>query len=810
MRFTLSALLLSLAALGQQKPHPLPDGYALPNGWTITPAGKSIPAQDMVLNLSLAPDGRSFVALEGGYNEEGLLVIGAESRTPAQHIVLPTVWLGLAWHPDGKRLFVSGGNGTGTRGQPAPIRAFAYAEGRLSETSILEMNETIDPSRVYWAGLAHHPTKDILYAANKGTGTAPGSVVVFDSNTGKLVGRVPVEVNPYTLAISPDGRALYVSNWASASVSVVDTASLKVIATIPVDRNPNDMVLDSDGRLFVACSNDNTVVVIDTKTRLVRERIGTALTPRSPPGSTPNALALDRENHVLFAANADNNDVAVINVADPGRSEVEGFIPSGWYPSALLVDPARSLLLVGNSKGFGSYAMTAKTPPSSRARRTASSKDLRRGSVSFVGIGEIKTRLAEWTRQVRENSPYRDEFLSQAKPSAAPSVIPQEVGAGSPVKHVVYIIKENRTYDTVLGDMPQGNGDPSLVLFGRKVTPNHHAIAEQFVLFDNLYSDGETSAEGHSWADAAYATDFATKRWPPVYSARSRADLTNAYVPGGGFIWDQCARKGLTYRTYGEYGIQVSGGSQISEAPGAQNLFGHTAPGYRIPGMRDTENAAVFLREFDDFEKNFDNPNPNRRMPNFTIMSLPEDHTRGTTPGAFTPAASVASNDFALGQIIERLTHSRYWPEMAIFVIEDDAQDGPDHVDARRTIAFAISPYIKRGIVDSSMYSTSSMLRTIELLLGLPPMTQFDAAASPMYAAFADTAELKPYDKLPPEIDLNEKNTARAYGAKRSREMDFDDVDRAPMYALNEILWKSIKGARSPMPAPVHRYRLAE
>ncbi len=806
-------LLLTLSLLtlqAQQQPHATPEGYALPNGWNITPAGKSIPARDMVLSLSLAPDGRAVIASQGGYNEEGLLIIDTALDTATQR-VLPTAWYGLAWHPDGKRLFVSGGNGTGSRPSPAPIRMFEYHDGTIADTPSAEYNESINPDLVFWAGLVHHPSKDILFAANRGTGSARGAVVAFDTATGKLIGRIPVDVNPYAVAITPDGRTLFVSNWASASVSVIDTAAMKVVASIPVDRNPNDLVLDSEGRLFVACSNDNSVVVIDVKTRLVRERIGTALTPHSPPGSTPNALALDRANKMLFVANADNNDVAVIRVAEAGRSEVLGFIPAGWYPSALAVDPAKARLYIGNSKGFGSYPWQKQTAGGTRTSgRVPTSKDLRQGSVNIVELKELEAKLPEWTKQVYRNTPYQDEQLARAKSPGVPSVIPREVGAGSPIRHVVYIIKENRTYDQVFGDLKQGNGDPSLVLFGRNVTPNHHAIAEQFVLFDNLYSDGEVSAEGHSWADAAYATDFATKRWPVVYSARSHVDLSNAYVPAAGFIWDQCARKGLTYRTYGEYGIQVSGGSQLEDAPGAGALNGHSAPGYRQPGMRDTDNAEVFLRELDGYEKNFDKTNAQLRLPNFVIMSLPEDHTRGTTPGAFTPQAMVASNDYALGQIIERLTHSKYWPEMAIFVVEDDAQDGPDHVDARRTVALAASPYIHRGIVDSTMYSTSSILRTMELLLGLPPMTQYDAAAMPMYAAFGDTPDLKPYVKIGPQIDVNAKNTARAYGAKQSREMDFDDVDRAPMYALNEILWKSIKGARSPMPAPVHRYRVGE
>ncbi len=499
----------------------------------------------------------------------------------------------------------------------------------------------------------------------------------------------------------------------------------------------------------------------------------------------------------------------MVSIQQPGKSEVLGFIPAGWYPTSVLA--AGGKLYIGNSKGLGSYPDpdAPGSPLSKPGQGDLSLKGLRRGSITIVDLDKWKSNLRKWTRQVYANTPYNDELLARAHAPAVPSVIPREVGAPSPIRHVVYIIKENRTYDQVLGDMPKGNGDPRLTLFGREVTPNHHALADQFVLLDNLFADGDVSAVGHSWSDAAYATDFAEKRWPPVYSGRSEAALSEAYVPAGGYIWDMCKKKGLTYRSYGEYAIQVSAGAEIESAPGAGNLYGHFAEGYRRGSMRDTDNAAVFLKEFDEFEKNYDSSDAARRMPNFVIMSLPEDHTKGTRPGAFTPKACVASNDYALGQIVDRLTHSRYWPEMAIFIIEDDAQDGPDHVDARRTEGFAISPYIRRGSVDSTMYSTSSMLRTMELLLGLPPMSQFDAAATPMYASFGTTADLSPYQALAPRIDLNQKNTALAYGARASQQMDFDDVDRAPMSALNEILWKSIKGADSPMPLPVHRFRFS-
>ena len=430
------------------------------------------------------------------------------------------------------------------------------------------------------------------------------------------------------------------------------------------------------------------------------------------------------------------------------------------------------------------------------------------GAIRIVSIADLERDLPKWTAQVYRNAPYEDALLAQAKAPASESVIPRDVGAGSPVRHVVYIIKENRTYDQV-GDIARGDGRPAAGAV-RKDNPRplRPGGAVRPVRQSVCGRGGER--DGSLVVTAAYATDFAEKRWPVTYSGRGNTALSNAYVPAGGYLWDQCRRKGLTYRSYGEYGTQVSGGAQIGDSPGAEALYGHAAPGYRKPGMRDTENAAIFLREFEDYEKNYEGVDRNKRLPNFVIMSLPEDHTHGTRPGDFTPIASVASNDYALGLIVERITNSRYWPDTAIFVIEDDAQDGPDHVDARRTVGFAISPYIKRGTVDHTQYSTSSMIRTMELLLGLPPMSQFDAAATPMYASFGTERDVTPFRHVEPQVDVNAKNTTATYGAKRSLQMDLDDIDEAPMFALNEIIWKSIKGPASPMPLPVHRYRLGD
>jgi YVTN family beta-propeller protein len=766
----------------------------------------------MLLNISPSPDGRVAVALHGGFNPHGLVVVDTATEEAVQRIPLKSAWLGMAWSPDGTKLYVSGGNANSRRDATrAPVYVFTYANGRLSEEPAATLEETVDTSELYWSGLAHHPQKTLLYAANRGTGPAPGYVVVFDTAVGKMLKRIPVEINPYDTVLSADGSTLYVSNWGSDSISIIDTAAQKVVATLAVGDNPNDMELSKDGRLFVSCANDNSVVVIDTKTRQAIERISTALTPRAPEGATPNGIALDRENAMLFVANADNNSVAVVRVAERGESEVLGFIPAGWYPSAVALAGKKPKLFIGNSKGLGSYSNirgpNSPLPPGEEGK--GSVKDLQKGSISIVRVENLKSDIKKWTKQVYENVPYRDEYLTQAKAPSAPTIVPRDVGAGSVVKHVIYIIKENRTYDQVLGDLGKGNGDPRLTLFGREVTPNQHALAEQWVLFDNLFCDGEVSVDGHSWSNSAYATDFNEKFWPPNYGGHSKATASLANVPAGGHLWDLAKRKGLTYRSYGEYAARASDGTTMEASPNAVGLAGHVAPKFKLPGMRDTDNAREFLREFDEYVKNYDSPDANKRLPNLSVMSLPENHTRGTTPGAFTPKAMVANNDYAVGMIVDAVSRSRYWPDTAIFIIEDDAQNGPDHVDARRTVGFAISPYVKRGIIDSTLYTTSSMLRTIELLLGLPPMSQYDAAATPMYAAFGVTPDFTPFTHIKPLIDVNARNSEQAWGARESLAMNFEEVDLAPMFELNQILWKSVRGADSEMPLPVHRYWFA-
>jgi phospholipase C len=367
-------------------------------------------------------------------------------------------------------------------------------------------------------------------------------------------------------------------------------------------------------------------------------------------------------------------------------------------------------------------------------------------------------------------------------------VIPDQVGQPCPIKHVLYIIKENRTYDQVFGDMTNavglhiGNGDPSATLYGERVTPNHHQLARDYVLLDNLYCNSEVSVDGHSWCDAAIATDFNQRSWIISYSKHGKLPgNAEMETPSAGYLWDLCKRHGVSFKTYGEGSRKVP---SINRG--------------RWSGARDMDKVKWWVEDLQAAEKTGE-------LPQFMIMSLGEDHTKGTTPDAFTPDASVASNDLGLGRIVEAASKSKFWNEMAIFVIEDDAQNGPDHVDAHRTVGLVISPYCKRGAVDSTMYSTASMVRTIELILGLPPLTQFDAGATPMFNCFNSNTEIAAYSSINPSVNLTARNTKKSPGAKESAKMNFREYDRAPEDALNRILWAEAKGTNAAYPTPIHR-----
>jgi YVTN family beta-propeller protein len=832
VRFPKAVVCLLLLILVQfdsaiaQKPAPkvpgkTATGTLLPNGWTLTPEGAQIPVSDLPLNMVLSNDGRYLLVTTNGNGDQTIDVIDLQPGKSVQTVIVKKSWLGLAFAPDGKRFFVSGGDDN-------EVMVFNFAGGKAEQSGKIilggaDYHKLDDKGRdearrkglgefAFPAGIAVTPDGKRLYVAENLT----GKVAVVDLATSQVITKIAVGDYPYDCVISGDGGRVYVSNWGSRSVAVIDPANNQVVNTIPAGDHPNDLELTRDGKtLYVANANSNTVSVIDTAQMKEIEAISTALHPKAPIGSGPNAVALSPDEKTLYIANADNNDVAVVDVARRRNSEIEGFIPTGWYPTSVRVSKDGKRIFVANGKGVASAA-NPQGPGPYKGRTQQYIGSLLKGTISIINL-PAKAKLAQLTRRVYANSPYTDEMLKAARPPKEKSAIPVRVGESSPIKHVIYVIKENRTYDQVLGDMKEGNGDPSLCLFGEQVTPNQHALAREFVLLDNFYVDAEVSADGHNWSMAAYATDYTEKTWPTNYSSRGRTyDYEGSKKiarPTKGYIWDHCKAAGVSYRSYGEFigirdvKIEGGGGQEATEAAlkaqrenytSEDALQGHFSPTFPPYNLEITDNTRIdrWLEEFREYEKN-------GGLPQFQVVRIGNNHTQGTRPRALSPRAHVADNDLALGRLVEAVSNSKYWETTAIFVLEDDAQNGPDHVDAHRSIAFVASPYTKRAHVDSTMYTTSGMLRTIELILGIPPMSQYDAAATPMFNSFTNKADLTPFKHRPATYDLTERNAENAPGAQQSAAWDFSKEDTLPDIEFNEVIWMSVHGANSRMPAPV-------
>jgi hypothetical protein len=621
----------------------------------------------------------------------------------------------------------------------------------------------------------------------------------------------PSRVAPFPYACVVDERLgrLYVSSWAQSAVLVLEAATGADVAVWPVGPHPNEMLLAADGRLFVAEANHNTVSVIDTATGRVIERLVAALFPDAPPGSMPNSLALTPDGDLLFVANAANNNVAVFDVRERGRARSLGFIPAGWFPTSVRVSRDGRTLLIANGKGAASAPNPRGPYPGSPVPSNLQQYigGLFHGTISLVDLPAQPNRAAQfgaWSKIAFSCSPLLAEAAPRGvRPPRSP--IPAQVGDPSPIKHVIYVVRENRTYDQVLGDLEKGRGDPRLCLFPERVTPNAHALAREFGVLDNFYADGEVSADGHEWTMGAFATDFVEKSWPLSYghNGNKKYDYPaeGSYpiaTPANGYLWNRAAEAGVSYRSYGEFCFTPKEPSAVQSIAALPVLVGHIDEHYRAWDMDypDVKRADRFIAELQRYERA-------GGMPRLQVLRLGNDHTQGTRVGKATPTAMVADNDLALGRIVEAVSRSKYWGDTAIFVLEDDAQNGPDHVDAHRMPGFVISAWSKRGAVDSTLYSTTSMLRTIELILGLKPMSQFDAAAMPMWAAFADAPDLAPYAARPAQVDLGAVSSKLAWGGRESQRMDFSEPDKADDILLNEIVWRSVRGADSPMPAPV-------
>jgi DNA-binding beta-propeller fold protein YncE len=785
----------------------------LPNGWSLKPAGRQVPLGDLPVQLVEHPTEPVLAILHAGYGEHEVVTLNAENGKIHARVSLPHTFAGLAWSADGRKLYVGGGFDD-------VIYCFDHAGGLLSNRKTFEYPDRAefekDPTPGFGEGIRRHqrcPAGLALAQDGKTLWVSHAfghSVGRFDLEAGSLRDEIKLDADcyPYGVALDQTKGRLYVSLWGRGEIAVIDTRAGTITARWKTQEHPNDLLLAREGAiLYVANANRNTVSVFDTEAGNAIETIGTAIDPRAPAGCTPSSLAISTDGGILFVANANTNDLAVVNVQEKSASSPLGFIPTGWYPTCVRIARDGKHLYVLNGKGTTSKANRDGPRPHQRGGNDHKTRqyiaDLFHGTMSIIPMPTPQA-MTGYSKTVYECSPLgkNDPTAVRGPSPAANNPIPVKVGDASPITHCIYIIKENRTYDQVFGDMPEGNGDSQLCLFPERITPNHHALAREFALFDNFYVDGEVSADGHEWTMGAYASDFVERTWPLSYRGDHRTPYPSEGIfaiaqPVAGYLWDRAATKNVSYRSYGEF---VDNG-KTADDPGharVKTLEGHFDPKFRSFDMDypDQKRADRFLEELAGFEKSGE-------MPRLIVLRLPNDHTSGTAPGKPTVFAYLADNDLALGRVVEALSKSRFWSKLAIFVVEDDAQNGSDHVDAHRTVALAISPYIMHKAVDSTMYSTSSMLRTMELILGLEPMSQFDAAARPMSAAFAATPDLTAYRHRVPDADLNKKNRASAWGAEASRRLNLEIEDRADDLVFNEIIWKAVKGPDSPMPPPV-------
>jgi YVTN family beta-propeller protein len=792
MLFIALAMLVCLKAGAQSLADIEKQRITLPNGWGITKVGQSLPLGDLPLNIAVSQQKRYMAVTNNGQSVQSIQLIDVASGKLADEVTIPKSWGGIVFSADEKSLYASGGNDNW-------ILKYAIQANKLVTADTIKLGKPW-PNKISPTGIALDDNKQVLYIVTKEN----NSLYVVDLKTKKIQQQLPLGAEGYTCMLSPDRNELYVSVWGGDKILVYDTNKNKFIDSVKVGDNPNDICLTHNGKyLFVANANDNTVSVIDIKKRKVLETLNAALYSSVLSGSTTNGLALSPNGKQLYIANADNNCLAVFDVSKPGFSKSMGFIPTGWYPTCVRVIDKK--IYVSNGKGFSSMANPHGPNPVSTKQtvvlhRGTESKvpvqyiaGLFKGTMSIIDAPSTQL-LSIYSQAVYHNTPY-----SKAKELVVPgedagNPIPNKVGAPSPIKYVFYIIKENRTYDQVLGDIKGANGDTSLVLFGNNVTPNQHALAREFVTLDNFYVDGEVSSDGHNWSMGAYATDFLEKTWPTMYGRRGGTEASsgnNATANNrDGFIWDQANRAGVSYRTYGEFANNAK-----ANIPVLKNHFCTYYPTLDFH-IRDTTRVNFWIKEFDSLLVA-------HAVPHLNTIRLSNNHTEGTATGRPTPFAHVADNDLAVGMFINHLSESPIWNESAVFILEDDAQNGPDHVDAHRSPAFVAGGFVKRGFVDHTMYSTSSVLRTIELILGMPPLTQYDAAATPMWRCFTNKAVKSTFIVRPNNVNLNDKNIVQNKFSTISNKLDFSKEDLAPDQVLNEIIWKSVKGEKSPLPSPV-------
>ncbi len=752
---------------------PVPNGgFVLNSGWRVQPAGRQVPLGTLPMSTALSPDGKYLLILNGGYMPPSISVLNAATgqeigRTPVQD-----AWLGLTFSPNGKFVYVGGGS-------RACVYEFTFsADGKLQLARTFPIIPEADRKPTDFIGdVAVSPDGRLIYAA----GLFHNAIHVINPQSGRVTDNFPTGRRPYRILFDPDGKSYFVSSWLDGTVYHHRADNGERLQAVRLGQHPTDMVWRARkpdeqaedqtpwaARLFVSAANTNNVYVVgisEGKELRMIETINVGMTLRHPLGMTPSALALNADQSRLYVACSDANAVAVADISE-ARSRVLGFVPAGWYPTAVR-SLAGGRLVIVNGRGDRSYANPKGPNP------TKASAPLHLGGPSEEYVARLQTgsasvisafnedQLREYTKTVLMNSPFRDEFMDGVNTGAG-NPVPSHPGDPTPIEHVIYIVKESRTYDQVLGDLGAGNGDASLAVFNEQVTPNHHKLAREFVLFDNFYGNADTGADGHNWSAAAIASDYVQKMWPNSYAGRRAAydyegtELTS--LPPAGYIWSNAAAAGISMRNYGWWVNNAprpaGGGPQVASLRD-NTLTRYTNLNYRGFDLEysDAERAAVFIKELGDFEKS-------GAMPKLTLMRLGNDHTYGTEAGKLSPSSMMADNDYALGMIVEAASKSKFWANTAVFVVEADAEDGADHVVSHRSPAFVISPYTHRAAIDGNLYNTASMLRTIELIVGLRPLTHFDAAARPMSAAFALSPDMKPYTAEKPRIPMDRRNPA--------------------------------------------------
>jgi YVTN family beta-propeller protein len=855
---------------------PVPDGrIVVPTNQVLKPAGRQVSFPGRPNDVALSPDHRLLAVL----SQKEVLSIDVESgNILGRAKIRGASYKGIVFTPDGKQLFVSTSPTSRTdRKRGAIVRLFVQPDGTLqpgpsvslgqpgskdqdnrNDKDPVEATLSADGVTRYGAnqlpaGLALSADGKSLYAAINLT----NRLAEIDLATNRVVREIPVGNAPYDVALV--GRRAYLSNFggripakgdvtgpagrgipvkvdprrniaSEGTVSVVDLDSGKVTGEILVGLHPSSIAATPDGRyITVANANSDTVSVIDVASATVVETISTRPQRDLPFGSAPNAHVFSSDGTRLYVSNGTNNAIAVFGFAPPA-SRLLGLIPTGWYPAGLAIDAGRNSLYVANVKGVGSrdVGWKGKRVVKGKSVFGFNSHDYL-GSVSLIPIPTAEA-LKRDTEDVLANNRLTQTIsaLSPPRRDAKPRVVPERHGEPSVFKHVLYIIKENRTYDQVFGDIARAEGDPRLCIYGEEVTPNQHKLANDFVLLDNFYCSGVCSADGHQWTDEAFVTSYIEKAFggfPRSYPNHGGDALAYA---SSGFIWDNVLSHKKTLRVYGEFvtadikwkdpakqGVPgfldcyrdfLDGTNKIDIRARAtiKTTEPYLCPTFiGFPGsVPDLYRAGEFIKELREFEKQ-------GSLPNLMIMLLPNNHTAGTRPGLPTPEAAVADNDLALGRIVEAVSHSKFWKETCIFVVEDDPQNGFDHVDGHRTVASVISPYTKRGVVESTNYNQTSMVRTIELLLGLPPMNQLDASATPMTACFADAPDFTPYQAVPNRIPLDRlnpqltdiRNPQQLHWAKVSLAQPLDEIDQADENTLNRILWFAARGRDDSYPA---------